>query len=677
MGAVRKLSVDIISYLKGNGFQSLEDNVEKSKKGFLGLENVSLSTFTNIAAGVFSVSKLMETYTKSIEAANYQRTQEVKLESIMRQKGFREEQIEGMKRYASELQEIGVIGDEVTLAGIQQLAAYDMSEETMKRLIPVMQDMIVKNKGIGASGEDAVDAAKKLVKSLEGEAGELEEIGIFLNEHQKNILETGNEEQRLGVIIEGVNKSIGEQNKAFAATPEGKIAQVQNRIGDVYENIGFKLRKSRGEWYSFLGENLDSVEEFIISTLDYFEKMGGAVKSTAQSIYGAFLDMPPDVRNVIALIGGFITISAFPVAGIVAVITDITGAFLGQKSVTEDVFNGLMNYLDYDYNFEDLKTDIKELWQAFEEGGWIDAFLQNLQASLGLIGDTVGVIAGIGKGIFTGDFSTAGEAFDKLIDRQVDNAKKLNEIYMKTQPKVTYVPIGEDGINYNEPLIKPVTYSYNILQDPKLNPLKQDIYLNYLEPNSKLPEINETAELGPRIKNLQKENIQENIINTIPNYQPQINIMMNEDKKAGTDLKIDDTPEEKIIENIVNLNPEYSPEIKVLNENNLKLDSKLQNIPEVKPIINIPKIDDKPVNIEKIPDIKSFEPLKIEKPIIEEKHSKAVNVTNKVELKNDIKIENNSMTSEQLLNTLKQSSKAQTDYALEQLAKSYGGDLSV
>ena len=576
MGAIRKLSVDIISYLKGNGFQSLEDNVEKSKKGFLGLENVSLSTFTNIAAGVFSVSKLMETYTKSIEAANYQRTQEIKLESIMRQKGFREEQIEGMKRYASELQEIGVIGDEVTLAGIQQLAAYNMSEETMKRLIPVMQDMIVKNKGIEASGEDAVDAAKKLVKSLEGETGELEEIGIFLNEHQKNILETGNEEERLGVIIEGVNKSIGEQNKAFAATPEGKIVQVQNRIGDVYENIGFKLRKSRVEWYSFLGENLDSVEEFIMSTLDYFEKMGGAVKNTAQSIYGAFLDMPPDVRNIIALIGGFIAISAFPVAGVVAVITDITG----------DVFNGLMNYLDYDYNFEDLKTDIKELWQAFEEGGWIDAFLQNLQASLGLIGDTVGVIAGIGKGIFTGDFSTAGEAFDKLIDRQVDNAKKLNEIYMKNQPKVTYVPIGEDGINYNEPLIKPVTYSYDILQNPRLNPLKQDIYLNYIKPNSKLSEVNETVELGPRIKNFQKENTQENIINTIPNYQPQINILMNEDKKTGTDLKIDDTPEEKIIEN-------------------------------------------------------------------------------------------SSMTSEQLLNTLKQSSKAQTDYTLEQLAKSYGGDLSV
>ncbi len=45
MEAVRKLTVDIMSYLKGDGFKKLENEIDKSKKGFLGIESLSASTF--------------------------------------------------------------------------------------------------------------------------------------------------------------------------------------------------------------------------------------------------------------------------------------------------------------------------------------------------------------------------------------------------------------------------------------------------------------------------------------------------------------------------------------------------------------------------------------------------------------------------------------------------------
>ena len=66
-----------------------------------------------------------------------------------------------------------------------------------------------------------------------------------------------------------------------------------------------------------------------------------------------------------------------------------------------------MKYLEYDYNFEGLKKDVKELWKAFDEGGWVAAFLHNLQTSIGLIGDGATVIAGVAIGLKTGDYSLA------------------------------------------------------------------------------------------------------------------------------------------------------------------------------------------------------------------------------------------------------------------------------
>ena len=135
MEAVRKLTVDIMSYLKGDGFKKLENEIDKSKKGFLGIESLSASTFLKMGAGIFSITKLMGEYNKSIQAAQYQMEQETKLYSTMKGQGFREEQIENIKAYASELQNLGVVGDEVTLAGAQQLATYNLTEKSLKKML--------------------------------------------------------------------------------------------------------------------------------------------------------------------------------------------------------------------------------------------------------------------------------------------------------------------------------------------------------------------------------------------------------------------------------------------------------------------------------------------------------------------------------------------------------------
>lgn len=459
MEAVRKLSVDIMSYMKGDGFKKLEDEIDKGKKGFLGMESLSASTFLKMGAGIFSVTKLMGEYNKAIQAAQYQMEQETKLYSTMKAQGFREEQIENVKAYASELQGLGVVGDEVTLAGVQQLATYNLTEKSLKKLMPAMQDIIVQQKGLKGTGQDAVGVANMLAKGLQGQTGMLLKAGISLTEQQEKLIKVGTQEQKVAALVEAVTMNVGEQNKAFAETPEGKIVQVQNRIGDVYENVGFRLRKSRYEWFAFLGDNLDGAEKFIMAGLDTIELLRNGVTGTAKSIYKAFSDMPEDVKTTIKLVGGFLAITTFPVVAAVGVITDIIGAFNGQKSVTEDAFNALMNYLDYDYNFEGFKKDVKELWKAFDEGGWVAAFLQNLQASIGLVGDGLTIIAGLGKGLITGDYSLAKKGLNKGVERWDNNQEYLTKFIdskrgVSSLPVLPEkVPIGADGIDYNKPLL--------------------------------------------------------------------------------------------------------------------------------------------------------------------------------------------------------------------------------
>ena len=55
---------------------------------------------------------------------------------------------------------IGVVGDEVTLAGMQQLATFQLNGEQIKMLSGGMLDLLVQQKGMNATQQDAVGIPK-------------------------------------------------------------------------------------------------------------------------------------------------------------------------------------------------------------------------------------------------------------------------------------------------------------------------------------------------------------------------------------------------------------------------------------------------------------------------------------------------------------------------------------
>jgi hypothetical protein len=112
--------------------KSLSDNIS-TQYAFAGLCSQANEAMSQLAA---ITNEMSAAYSAQMEA-------EAQLANNMRNTmGAREEDIKSIKDLCATQQEIGVIGDEVQLAGAQELATYLEQKESLERLIPVMNDML-------------------------------------------------------------------------------------------------------------------------------------------------------------------------------------------------------------------------------------------------------------------------------------------------------------------------------------------------------------------------------------------------------------------------------------------------------------------------------------------------------------------------------------------------------
>ncbi|MDE6072784.1 MAG: hypothetical protein K2G53_09590, partial [Muribaculaceae bacterium] len=174
-----------------------------------------------------------------IDAYNVQIEAETKLETVMRERlGATDAQIQSIKDLCSAQQQLGVIGDEVQLAGAQQLTTFLNSQKALETLIPAMNNLVAQQKGYNATGSDAVSIGNLLGKVMQGQVNALKKVGITFTEAEKKALQFGTEEERAAVLARVVVNNVGEMNAALAATTSGQMKQDAINIGDVQERLG-------------------------------------------------------------------------------------------------------------------------------------------------------------------------------------------------------------------------------------------------------------------------------------------------------------------------------------------------------------------------------------------------------------------------------------------------------
>ena len=224
--------------------------------------------FSALTAGAVLFAK------QSIDAAKDQVRIEKLLETTMkRTSNASKEQIQAIKDEASALQNVGVIGDEVALAGANQLAVYGLRSDQIKKLMPNLNDMIAKEKGLNGTQEDAVAMADVIGKAMNGKTKGLLKYGVSLTAAEEKLFKTMKQEQRMEFISKKLNESIGGTNKALRETDEGKIVAAKNAWGDMKEEVGKKLLPYLGKFAEWFETKIPAIQNFILGIADKIQEL--------------------------------------------------------------------------------------------------------------------------------------------------------------------------------------------------------------------------------------------------------------------------------------------------------------------------------------------------------------------------------------------------------------------
>ena len=226
----------------------LKQGVDEAKSAVEDVKNTGentgsqlTGTFEKLGSAIiaaFSVKAVMDFANACWEAYNVQEQAEIKLEQLMGNTGATDAQIQSIKDLCAELQEVGVIGDEVAMAGASMLAQFGANEEQIKALLPSIEDMAVSLYGVNVSQEQMASASKAVSKALEGNYGALEKLGVVLTDDEKAWLDTASAEERADFFAGKLDGTFGGMNQTMASTSQGAVQQMKNAFGDLMEVIG-------------------------------------------------------------------------------------------------------------------------------------------------------------------------------------------------------------------------------------------------------------------------------------------------------------------------------------------------------------------------------------------------------------------------------------------------------
>ena len=244
----------------GSGIRDLSDeerNAENSTKQF----KEAMEKLAAALAIKKVISDSINATKDFIGSMNTQLEAEIKLQTVMRQRmDATNAQVKSIKDLASAQQKIGVIGDEVQLAGAQQLATFLNTSTALKELIPAMNNLAVQQNGVNVSAGDMVSIGNMMGKVMQGSTSALTRVGITFTEAQEKALKYGNEEERAATLAQVITDNVGEMNSVLAQTPEGKAAQMANDFGDLKEIVGAEITPAMISFYDALNNAMPVAE---------------------------------------------------------------------------------------------------------------------------------------------------------------------------------------------------------------------------------------------------------------------------------------------------------------------------------------------------------------------------------------------------------------------------------
>lgn len=316
--------------------------------------------------GAISVAGVVNFANEAIEGFNAAEEAETKLEAVLGNvPSIISQGADAARRAKDELvaltdqmEENGVVAGDVSVAGLQQLATFQLSQKTLEKLAPGMADLIAQQKGLNATQSDAVSIGNMIGKVMSGQTSALSRAGIIMSDYQEQILKTGTEEQKAATLADVLAQNVGGVNKALAETDAGKIAVAQNLIGRTTDLIGEKLIGVKAQLADLLVQYMPQIQEAALGLVtkletwitnnkdtiaDAFEKIMSAGKTAFLILSSAISFFIQNANWLIPVITGVAAaFSAFNfISTIAKMFSGVTGA-IKSASTAGQIFNAVM-----------------------------------------------------------------------------------------------------------------------------------------------------------------------------------------------------------------------------------------------------------------------------------------------------------------------------------------------
>lgn len=238
---------------------------------------------SNLQGAMSNLKGMMGEYTQAYET---QIMNETRLATVMKQRmGVTDDEIQSIKNLASAQQELGVVGDEVQLAGLQQIATFVNQKGTLETLAPAMNNLIAQQKGLNATTNDAQNIGNLFGKAMQGNVAALSRVGITFSDAEANVIKFGTEEEKAAMLAQVIQNNVGNMNAELAKTDAGQQAQIANALGDTKEQIGAMLEPIAGVVAGFaqMGGMVLNITQLSTSFMAVFNALKGVV--SMQGLY--------------------------------------------------------------------------------------------------------------------------------------------------------------------------------------------------------------------------------------------------------------------------------------------------------------------------------------------------------------------------------------------------------
>ena len=385
----------------GQAFQTMGNKIRSAGR--------SITTTMSVygVAGIYAGSRLIEMSEKQAQA-------EQKLTEIYKSRmGVGSKAVKSTLELASAEQKAGVVGDEVQIAAAQQLATYAKYPNTVNTMLPALNDLLVQQKGLNGTQEDATALANLFGKAMMGQTGALKRAGISFTKAQEEVLKYGTEEEKAAMIAEVVNQNVGQMNEQFAKTDAGKIQQAKNALGDMGEQIGAVLLPAVADLVSWFQANLLPKLQQLIN----FMQQHPAIAKFALAFAAITAVLGPLIMvigSLITAIGSIITIA--PALG--AAFTVMTGPIgIAIAAIAAAIAIGIALYK----NWDKVKAKAKQIWNAIK-----NAITKPVTAIKSAVSKNFNTLKSNVTRVFTSIKSTASRIWNGIknaITRPIETAK--------------------------------------------------------------------------------------------------------------------------------------------------------------------------------------------------------------------------------------------------------------